>query len=95
MEGRKRRSESERRSGLSPLQLPPVFDLPDIKRNKELSRLRADLEERERARASREQKKTRRERKVEGFYVDATRNVGVAFGERNVGATMKKPGDKR
>ena len=93
MEGRKKRSESERRSGLAPLQLPPVFDLPDIRRNKELSRLRADLEERERARASQDQRKTRRGRAVEGFYVDATRNVGVALGEKNVGANMKK--DKR
>lgn len=86
MEGRRKRSESERRPVLS--QLPPVFDLPDIKRNKDLARLRADLEER--ARAS--QRKSRRASEEESLYVDATRNVGVVFGEENVGANMKKPG---
>ena len=92
MEGRKRRSESERRSrGSERGRVPPVFDLPDIKRNKDLSRLKADLEERARARP--DQRRGPRPR-VEVLYIDATRNVGVVLGEKNVGANMKKQ-DKR
>ena len=107
MEGRKKRSESERRSRGSerggaaarlvttlPLVsvMPPVFELPDIKRNKDLCRLKADLEERARARL--DQKKSRSGVKVEVLYVDTTRNVGVALGEKNVAADMKKPGTR-
>ena len=96
MEGRTRRSESERRSrGSESLSLgPPVFDLPDIKRNKDLTRLKADLEERERARSDLKRPRRTPRPGVEVLYVDATRNVGVVLGEKNVGANMKKQ-DKR
>ena len=95
MEGRKRRSESERRSrGSERGRVPPVFDLPDIKRNKDLSRLKADLEERARARLDLKRPRGGLRPRTEVLYVDATRNVGVVLGEKNVGANMKKQ-DKR
>ena len=104
MGGRKKRSESERRPRGSekgatavprvPLEpmMPPVFDLPDIKRNKDLCRLKADLEERARTRL--DKARSRSSPRVEVLYVDTTRNVGVALGEKNVGANMKKPGKR-
>ena len=49
---------------------------------------------RERARARLDQKKSRSGGKIEVLYVDTTRNVGVALGEKNVGANMKKPGKR-
>ena len=99
MEGRKKRSESERRSrgseaGGGHSLGPPVFDLPDIKRYKDLCRLKADLEERERARSDLKRPRRVPRPGVEVLYVDATRNVGVVLGEKNVGANMKKQ-DKR
>lgn len=93
MEGRTKRSESERRSRGSEGLGPPVFDLPDIKRNKDLCRLKADLEERARARLDLQKPRRGPRPRVDVLYVDANRNVGVVLGEKNVGANMKK--DKR
>ena len=90
MEGRKKRSESEVRSRGSSSLGPPVFDLPDIKRNKDLCRLKADLEERARARSDLKKPWRGPRPRVEVLYVDATRSVGVVLGEKNVGANMKK-----
>ena len=65
----------------------PVFDLVDLKKNKDFLRLKQDIEERGR---SRENKTKDKGPKEEVLYVDATRNVGVVLGEKDIGADMKK-----
>ena len=69
----------------------PVFDLVDLKKNKDFLRLKHDLDERTRSRQNRKEKGP----KQEVLYVDATRNVGVVLGEKDIGADMKKQVVKR
>ena len=69
----------------------PVFDLVDLKKNKDFLRLKHDLDERTRSRQNRREKGP----KQEVLYVDATRNVGVVLGEKDIGADMKKQVVKR
>ena len=93
MESRKKRPESERKSGgmkANP-SLVPIFDIPEFKKNKELLRLKMDFEERARARPE----QSRSGARDDVLYVDATRNVGVVMGEKDIGADMRKQGDSR
>ena len=55
----------------------PVFGIAGAKRNKNLLKLKQDLEERGRSNEGASE-----EPKVEMMYVDATRNVGVVLGKR-------------
>ena len=57
------------------------------RRNKNLVKLKQDLEERARLLG-----KGINEVKAETMYVDATRNVGVVLGEKDLGKDIKKPG---
>ena len=77
-----RRFDSERKSGSNGI---PVFDLVDLKKNKDFLKLKQDLEER-----GRSETKKQKGPKVEVLYVDATRNVGVVLGEKDIGTDMKK-----
>ena len=63
----------------------------DLKKNKDFLRLKHDLDERTRSRQNRKEKGP----KQEVLYVDATRNVGVVLGEKDIGADMKKQVVKR
>ena len=81
---RSRRFESDKKGSGKGI---PVFDLVDLKKNKDFLRIKQDLDERSRAR---EGKSKERGGKSEVLYVDATRNVGVVLGEKDIGADMKR-----
>ena len=81
MESRKGRSDSARK-------LLPMFEMSEMKKNKDLLRLKHDFEER--ARSGRVEG-----RGWEVLYVDATRNVGVVMGEKDIGADMRRRVDTR
>ena len=65
----------------------PVMAQAGNRRNKNLVKLKQDLEERARLLG-----KGINEVKAETMYVDATRNVGVVLGEKDLGKDIKKPG---
>ena len=73
-----RRLDSEKRSEKSRTDGIPVFDMVDLKKNKDFMRLKQDLEERGRQKENRKKEKGP---KMEVLYVDATRNVGVVLGK--------------
>ena len=64
----------------------PVMAQAGNRRNKNLVKLKQDLEERARLFNKGNEVKT------EMMYVDATRNVGVVLGEKDLGKDIKKQG---
>ena len=60
----------------------PAMTMAGSRRNKDMVRLKQDLEERARINMMKE---TEAEGKAETMYVDVTRNVGVVLGELSVG----------
>ena len=81
-----RRFDSEKRSEKSRTDGIPVFDLVDLKKNKDFMRLKQDLEERGRTKENRKKEKGPT---MEVLYVDATRNVGVVLGKNEVNNLQK------
>ena len=63
----------------------PIMAQAGNRRNKNLVKLKQDLEERARL-------FNKGKVKSEVMYVDATRNVGVVFGEKDLGKEIKKQG---
>ena len=74
MSARKDMEDSKRKKRSSLIDKIPVMGISGARRNKNLVKLKQDLEERARANAQ------DAEPKVETFYIDKTRNVGVVLG---------------
>ena len=75
MSSRKDKEDSKRKKRSSLIDKIPVMGISGARRNKNLVKLKQDLEERARASAQ------DAEPKVETFYIDKTRNVGVVLGK--------------
>ena len=71
-----RKSDAEKKSKFKSTDKIPVFGIAGAKRNRNLLKLKQDLEERGRSNET-----TNGEPKIECMYVDSTRNVGVVLGK--------------